>query len=229
MCVSRRERVSASRASSVGSARGAVGRPASRRSRVQLCRRGRRLRVDDRGDPGSRASRVLSGSARRSATSVAQRERRTAVSEVSSTISRLWRSSSTVHPAGRNGKSACDLVDERAATGVDDRPQPSSKRNSRWCWPIEVDHREVALAGGTAQAASKLLREHRRAVASAEAGGRVSTLGHVDALAENVDREHAAELDRPASARRAAVTLSWRVVPGERDAREAGLSEPRAM
>ena len=68
-----------------------------------------------------------------------------------------------MHPAGRNGKSARDLVDDRRrGLGVEDRLQPIFKAELATVLADQVDDREVTLAGSTAQPASKLLGEYRR-------------------------------------------------------------------
>ena len=67
-----------------------------------------------------------------------------------------------MHPAGRNGKVGCDLVDDRAAAGVEDRLQPIFEAELATVLADQVDDREVTLAGSAAQPASKLLGEYGR-------------------------------------------------------------------
>ena len=115
-----------------------------------------------------------------------------------------------------------DLVDDRAAAGVKDRLQPIFEAELATVLADQVDDREVALAGSAAQAAAKLLGEYRRRRCRPKQEDAVD-VGHVDALAENLDGEHAAEPTCPQS-RELPVTLMWRVVPGERDALQSGLA-----
>ena len=55
-----------------------------------------------------------------------------------------------------------DLVDDRAAAGVNDRLQPVLEAKLAAVLADQVDDREVTLAGSAAQPASKLLGEYRR-------------------------------------------------------------------
>lgn len=55
-----------------------------------------------------------------------------------------------------------DLVDDRAAAGVEDRLQPVFEAKFATVLADKVDDREVTLAGSATQAASQLLGEYRR-------------------------------------------------------------------
>src|SRR5262249_35788286 len=65
-------------------------------------------------------------------------------------------------PGRQEWEIGCDLVDDRAAAGVEDRLQPIFEAELATVLADQVNDREVTLAGSAAQAASKLLCEHRR-------------------------------------------------------------------
>ncbi len=65
-------------------------------------------------------------------------------------------------PGRQKREVGCDLVDDWAATGVNDRLQPIFEAKFATVLADQVDDREVTLAGSAAQAASKLLGEYRR-------------------------------------------------------------------
>ena len=160
MCVSRASARSV-RASSVGiGGRSAAGR---RRGAVASSfRRGRRPRGDDRGDQELAECEYRQARARRSATSVAQRERRTAASQVVEHDLTALAVEVDGAPGRQKREVRVDLVDEPAAAGVEDRAQPIFEAELATVLADQVDDREVALAGSAAQAASELLGEYRR-------------------------------------------------------------------
>ena len=101
-------------------------------------------------------------------------------------ISWLWRSRSTVQPAGRNGNSRLDLVDDRPAPRVQDRPQPILEAELPALLADQVDHGQTALASRTPQPAAELLREQRRRRGRTQQQDAID-IRHVDALAEHLD------------------------------------------
>ncbi len=93
-----------------------------------------------------------------------------------------------------------DLVDDRAAARSTIALQAVFEAELAAVLADQVDDRQVALAGGTAQTAAELLGEHRRGRCRAKQQDAVD-VGHVDAFAEHLDGEDAAQPTCPQIAR----------------------------
>ena len=110
-----------------------------------------------------------------------------------STISCATGSRSKLQPAGRNGKSVCDLPLDIGARAAEQRAESSVEAELLPMRADEVEDGAGALPGGLAQASPELLEEERRAVGWAEEQKRVD-VRNVDALVEEIDREDDAHL-----------------------------------
>ena len=118
---------------------------------------------------------------------------------------------------GQEREVVLDLVDDRPALGVEDRAQAVLEAELAAVLADQVDDGQVALARRAAQPAAELLREHRRRRGRAQEQQAVD-VGHVDALAEHLDREHAPQPPGPQRRCSCCVAVVRRVVAGQRDA-----------
>jgi hypothetical protein len=92
-------------------------------------------------------------------------------------------------PAGRNGNPALHLRRDGRTAPAQQRAEATVVAELLAVLPDEVEHRADALAFALPQAAAELLEEEQRAVGGPEHEERVHGR-HVDALVEQVDREH---------------------------------------
>ena len=148
-------------ASSSASRRGAVDGPRRGAARSSCVGAGRRPRVGGPGARGTRASVVPSGSARRSATSVAPARPSDRSPQVVEDDLAALAIEVDVQPAGRNGKSVLDLVDDGPRRAIDDRAQAILEAELASVLADQVDNGQMALAVGPTQAAAELLGENR--------------------------------------------------------------------
>src|SRR5689334_3821356 len=81
----------------------------------------------------------------------------------------------------------------------------------------------MTLTDGATQPAPELLGEHRRRSCWPQQKHAIN-VGHIYALTQNLDREHAAKPAGPQCCE-LSVTLVWRIIAGQRNALKAGLRE----
>src|SRR5579875_2623420 len=123
----------------------------------------------------------------------------------------------------QEGELSFDLFDDRASSCVEDGSESVLKSELAMLLPDQVDHREAALVAGPSQPAAELLREHGRRRGRPEQEHGVD-IGNVHTLAEDLDREHAAE-SASLQLTQALSADVRRIVACERDALQPCLGE----
>ena len=116
-----------------------------------------------------------------------------------------------------------DLIDEPTVARVDERPQLRVEAEPAVLLADEVDDRERRLVLVLAKAATDLLRQDGGGLRGTKQEHRVHRR-HVDALAENVDAEDAAEVALLESSQGRVAFRAVGLAP-ERCAREAAFGE----
>src|SRR4051812_31237480 len=121
------------------------------------------------------------------------------------------------------GEVGCNLFDDSTAPRVDNRAKLVLEPELPMLLADQVDHGQVALALGTPEAATELLREQGCGGGGPEQKDAVD-VGDVAAPAEDLDGKHAARAPR-LQVGQALATRFGRVLAGERDAGEACIGE----